>query len=145
MSGVFTWKMPRTLFPVLAQTLEGHVGGLAVEVPGDHRLDKALVDGLRAGRIELPVPGVLVITKHEDDLLRLAGLEVEPDLMRADGRPAMGDGVGQLTGFDGCGLVPAAVGTKKRLALCVKASGPGREQAKRRSDRGARGTPSCDK
>ena len=70
-----------------------------------------------------------MITKYEDDLPRLSGGEVELDLMRADGRPAVRDGVGQLTGFDGCGHVPAAIATEKRLALCVKASA-GREQAK---------------
>jgi hypothetical protein len=32
--------------PVPAQPLEGRVGSLAVVVPGDHRLDEALVDGL---------------------------------------------------------------------------------------------------
>ena len=64
-----------------------------------------------------------MIAKNEDDLLRFAGLEVEPDLVRADGRPAMGDGIGQLTGFHGCGLVPAAVCAEKRLALGVKTSG----------------------
>ena len=108
--------------PVLAQLLEGRVGLLGVEILGDGRLDGLLVDGLRAGRIELFGDGILVVAEDEDDLAGLAGRQFELDLMRADRRPAMGDGVGELAGFDGGGLVPAAVTAQEGLALGVEAA-----------------------
>jgi hypothetical protein len=37
-----------------------------------------------------------VVAEHEDDLPRLAGGQFELDLMSADGRPAVRDGVGEL-------------------------------------------------
>ena len=40
--------------------------------------------------------------------------------MRADGRPAVRDGVGELAGFNGGGLVPAAIAAEKCLALRVE-------------------------
>jgi hypothetical protein len=84
-------------------------------------LTSLLVDGLRAGRIELLGDGILVVAEHEDDLPRLAGGQVELHLMRADGRPAVGDGVGELAGFHGGGLVPAAIAAQEGLALRVEA------------------------
>ena len=50
--------------------------------------------------------------------------------MRADGRPAVSDGVGQLARFDRGRLVPAAIAAKKRLALRVECRAGFAEQAK---------------
>ena len=122
--------MPSRLVPVLAQPLEGRVGLLGVEILGDDRLDGLLVDGLRAGRIELLVFWILVVAEYEDDLPRLSGRQVELDLMRADGRPAVRDGVGKLAGLNGGGLVPAAVAAQEGLALRVEAGARRRKQAK---------------
>ena len=75
----------------------------------------------RAGRVELVLRRVFVVAQHEDDLGRLAGLQAEPDVVRADGRPAVGDGVGRLAALDDHRVVPAAVGAEEGLALGVEA------------------------
>jgi hypothetical protein len=106
--------------PVLAQALEGRVSLFGVEIFGDDRLDRGLVDGLRAGRVEFLIDGILVVAEHEDDLAGLAGLQFELDLVGADGRPAVSDGVGELTGFDGGRLVPAAIAAQEGFALGVE-------------------------
>ena len=80
-----------------------------------------LVDRLRAGRIELGVPGVLGIAEQEDDLLRLAGADLEADVVRARRLPAMGDRVGGRAPLDGDRAVPSAVRPEERVALRVEA------------------------
>ena len=56
--------------PVRAQALEGGVNVGGLQILRDDRLHCLLVDGLRIRRIELLRDRILVIAKHEDDLLR---------------------------------------------------------------------------
>ena len=106
--------------PVLAQPLECRVGVAGIEIFGDDRLDQYFVDGLRVGGIELLVNRVLMVAQQEDDLLCLTGLQLQLHLVRPHRRPPMRNRVGQLTGFHGCRLVPAAVAAQERLALRVE-------------------------
>ncbi len=62
-----------------------------------------------------------MVAEQEDDLLRLAGLKVQLDLMRADGRPAVGDGVSKLAGCNGGRRIPSAITAQEGLALRIEA------------------------
>ena len=108
--------------PVLAQPFKGRIRLRGVQVLGDDRLDRLFVDDLGVRRIELLVGRIFVVAEHEDDLPRLSGGQVELHLMGADGRPAVGNGVGELAGFHGGGRIPAAIAAQEGLALRVEAS-----------------------
>ncbi len=73
------------------------------------------------GGIELLPVRVLVVAQQEDDLAGLAGLKLDLDVVRADGRPAVGHRVERLAALDGRRPVPAAVWSQERVALRIKA------------------------
>ena len=81
---------------------------------------------LRPRRVELLVRRVLVVAEDENDLLGLAGLEAQLDVVRADRRPAVGDRVERLAALDRRRVVPTAVGAQERVALGVEAGQLGR-------------------
>ena len=69
------------LRPVVAQLLVGTLDLVGAQIALDHRLDRLLVDGLRARRIELGLVRVLPVAEHEDDLLRFAWGERQLDVV----------------------------------------------------------------
>ena len=75
--------------------------------------------------------------------LRLAGLQGQLDVVRADRRPAVRDRVERLAALHRRRAVPAAVGAQERVALGVEAGQLARSRRSRRSDCAARGTRSC--
>ena len=107
--------------PVIPQFLEGGGDVLAVEIFGDDRLDGFLVDGLRIRRVEFFVHRVFVVAEDENDFLRLAGLQIHFDVMRAVRRPAVRDGVERLAALHRRRVVPTAVSAEERVALRVEA------------------------
>jgi hypothetical protein len=109
--------------PVAAQAREGLVGLAGLEALRDRRLYQTFIDGLRAGRVELLVLGILVVTEEEDDLTGFARLELDVDLMGADGRPAVSDGARKLADLDGGRPVPSAIGTEEGVATGLKSGG----------------------
>ncbi len=96
--------------PVSAQAIEGGVNIGGLQILSDDRLHCLLVHGLGIRRIEFFRDWILVISEHEDDLLRLAGLEIELYMVRSDGRPTMSHGVRRFSAFDHGWFVPSAIG-----------------------------------
>ena len=109
--------------PVSAQFVERRIRVGWIQVLRDDRLYRLLVDRLRAGRVELLIARILVIAQQEDDLLRLPGLQRELDLMRADGRPPVRDGVRRRAAFHRERLIPAAIRSEEGFALRVEPGG----------------------
>ena len=107
--------------PVGPQRFERGVDVDRLQVSGDDRLDRALVDRLRAGRIELVVARVLVIAEDEDDRALLARLERQAHLMRAHRLPAVSDRVRQVAALDGQRFAPIAVRPEESVALGIEA------------------------
>jgi len=66
----------------------------------EHRFGPLLVDRLRAGWIELLVDRVLLVAEQEDHFACLAGSELQPHVVGADRRPAVGDRVERFTARD---------------------------------------------
>ena len=61
-----------------------------------------------------------MIAKNENDLPAFVRLQGQFDVVRTNGLPAEGDGIGGIAAFDYRGLVPAAIRAKERLALRVE-------------------------
>ncbi len=119
-SGVFTWKMPRSRSQCARRRSNAASASLALRYFAMTGLTSSLLMVCEPGGSNFRSVGILLVAEDEDDLPRFSGGQIELDLMRADGRPAMSDGVGQLPGGNGSGLVPAAVGAKKRIACRVE-------------------------
>ena len=106
--------------PIRPQRIEGGVHVGLVEILGDDRLDRTLVDRLRVRRIELFVGRIFVVSQHKDDLACLARLERHLDVMRSDGLPAVRDRVERFAALDCGGVIPAAIRAEERFALRVE-------------------------
>jgi len=87
-------ELAQKLFPIRFEAVERlfHFGG--VQVFCDHRFDRAFVDGLAAGRVKFLVYRVFLIAQHKDHRSGFTGGQVHLDVMRADGLPAVRDGIG---------------------------------------------------
>ena len=123
--GRFDRKTVEQAIPAIIQFGKRIGHGIEIEIALDDRFDRAFVDRLRARRIELLGHRILVVAEGEDDGMRRAGLQADPNVMRADGLPAMSYRVGRLAALDGQWAVPAAVWSQERVTLRVKAGEEG--------------------
>ena len=62
-----------------------------------------------SGGSNFSVLWILVISEHEDDLLRLARARSSFTLVRSDGRPAVRHGVRGFSAFDHGWILPSAI------------------------------------
>ena len=103
------------------ERIESALHLVRLQIALDGRLDARLGDGLRAWRVELGVGGVLPVTEREDDLARLTRLDLEAHVVRADGLPAVGDGVGGHPALDDIRPFPASIWAQEGIALGIEA------------------------
>src|SRR5512145_407461 len=108
------------LIPIVVQRGDRRLDCMRVEILGDDRLDRSLVDHLRARRVKLLILRVLMIPQHKDDLAGLTGIKRKRNVMRANRRPAMGLGVKRLATLNRYRPIPATIRPEKCLALVVK-------------------------
>ncbi len=79
------------LIPIRFERVKGQIRIGLIKIFCDNRFYPTLVDRLRFGWVEFLIPGILVITQQEDDLLLFAGLEGNLDTVRPNRLPAMSD------------------------------------------------------
>ena len=113
-------QVVQQVIPVGAQGIKGGVSLGRVQVAGDDRLDRALVDRLRARRVKLIVAGVFVVAQHEGQAAAFARFQRQLDMVGADGRPAVRDTVGGFTTFHHLGGLKATVRAQERFTLGIK-------------------------
>ena len=119
---VVTWNASRQVVPAAAEGSQRGVDRRRVEVARDHRAGRAACRGGREpGGSNFASSGFSRVAEHEHELLRLAGRELEPDLVRADRLPAVGDRAGGRAALHGQRPVPAAVRPEERVAVGVEA------------------------
>src|ERR1035437_7227970 len=107
--------------PINTKLFECTVGIRCNTILGENGFSRLLVDDLRNGRSELLLLWVLLIAENKDDLAAFTGFEREPDVVRADRSPAVGDGIKTVSAFDGGRIVPASIGAQEDIALRVAA------------------------
>src|SRR5688572_15873253 len=105
---------------MLLEPAEGIIDLVRSQVPLDHGSHPKLVDGPRAGWVELRVGGVLSVSEDEDDLAGLAGSDRQLDVVRPDRRPPVRDRVSRPTVLHDHRTVPAAVGAEEGVALRIE-------------------------
>ena len=121
--------------PERAQRAElAHRLGDGREAPLQRERGRLVDHGHRGVRLQESALGLLrplVLLRHldvaEDEHERpaFAGRELDLELVRGDGRPAVGDGVAGLAGKDRARGVVSGVRAEERLAVGVEAVGPG--------------------
>ncbi len=108
------------IIPIGTQGVEGGIRLCRVQVLRYNRLNRPLVDALRAGRIELLVLRIFVVTQQEDDLAAFARLQGDPHVMRAHRRPAVSYGVERLPTLHSQRIIPPPIRSQEHIALGVE-------------------------
>jgi hypothetical protein len=106
--------------PVEAKPFEGRIGIRRSEIAGDRLFCPLLVDDQGIRWIEFLLARVFLVAENKKDLSGLAGIERNPDVVRANRRPAMRDRISRASALDGGGLVPAAIRAEKGVARGVE-------------------------